>query len=346
MRMKEGIALDFDDVLLIPKRSKLESRKVVELTRKFKFKNCKGWEGIPIIASNMTTVATPKMAEVMCSNKMLTFLHKYIKMDDKQYIVNNNVHNIGLTIGLYDTAWHDLEDDLKYIESVNKVNFICLDAANGYTEKFLSAAKELKTKYTDKIIIAGNVVTPEAVEALILAGVDIVKVGIGSGASCTTRRITGVGYPQLSAVIECADAAHGLGGYIISDGGCRHPSDVVKAFAAGADFVMLGSMLAGTTESGGELIEKDGRQYKEYYGMSSKKANEKFAGGLKDYKASEGRELLIPYKGSVINILQEITGGLRSACTYIGAKRLKDLSKCATFIRVNKQLNNSLEKYE
>ena len=206
-------------------------------------------------------------------------------------------------------------------------------------------------------------VTADQTQELILNGADIVKVGIGPGSVCTTRIKTGVGYPQLSAVIECADAAHGLGGHIIADGGCTCPGDVAKAFAGGADFVMLGGMLAGHDEGGGEIVTKHiatGGAYKtpegtfipyfeeqnfvQFYGMSSKAANDKHFDGLKEYRASEGREVFVPYRGALKGTLQDILGGLRSTCTYAGASRLKHLSKCTTFILVDNQYNGVYER--
>lgn len=177
------------------------------------------------------------------------------------------------------------------------------------------------------------------VEELLLSGADIIKVGIGPGSVCTTRVKTGVGYPQLSAIIECADAAHGLGGHIISDGGCTIPGDIAKAFGAGADFVMLGGMLAGHDQSGGELIERNGERFKTFYGMSSETAMGKHSGGVADYRASEGKTVEVPYRGNVTETLQDILGGLRSTCTYVGAQRLKELTKRTTFIRVAEQEN-------
>ena len=211
--------------------------------------------------------------------------------------------------------------------------------ANGYSEHFVEFVKKTREQYPDKVIIAGNVVTGEMVEELLLSGADLVKVGIGPGSVCTTRVKTGVGYPQLSAIIECADAAHGLGGQIISDGGCTSPGDVAKAFGAGADFVMLGGMLAGHDESGGEIIQKDGKVFKQFYGMSSSTAMEKHVGGVAEYRASEGKTVEVPYRGEVENTLQDILGGLRSTCTYVGAQRLKELTKRTTFIRVSEQEN-------
>ena len=183
-------------------------------------------------------------------------------------------------------------------------------------------------------------------EALILAGADIVKVGIGPGSVCTTRKVAGVGYPQLSAIAECSDAAHGLNGHVKSDGGCSSPGDVSKAFAAGADFVMLGGMLAGHDESGGELIEgDDGEEYKSFYGMSSAKAMETHYGEVAKHRAPEGKEVRVPYRGPLEVTIQSILGGLRSACSYVGARRIKDLPKCTTFIRVSMTTNEVFQKF-
>ncbi len=339
MRIIEDIKLDFSDVLIQPKRSILESRKEVDLTREFKFKHTqKKWIGVPIVASNMDTVGTISMHLVLANFGMLTCLHKFIPLErmksDNNFYDNYSIVSTGIT-----------DNDLLKLDEIlnhNYTNFICIDVANGYTERFLCIVKKLRDKYQNHIIIAGNVVTPEMTEALILAGADIVKVGIGSGAACTTRMKTGVGYPQLSAIIECADAAHGLNGHVMSDGGCVTSGDVAKAFGAGADFVMLGSMLSGHNESEKPIIEKDGKHYLKFYGMSSNEAMIQHYGKVDEYRTSEGRELLVPFKGSVDNTIKDILGGLRSACTYVGARSLKELPKRTTFIRVNNQLNTSL----
>jgi GMP reductase len=218
---------------------------------------------------------------------------------------------------------------------------VCIDVANGYTQAFVEFIEKFRNRYPNVVLIAGNVVTPEMTEELILSGVDIVKVGIGPGSVCTTRKMTGIGYPQLSAIIECADAAHGLKGHIIADGGCTVAGDVVKAFAAGADFVMLGGMLAGTREGGASAFGTN-----QFYGMSSDTAMDLHNGGVAEYRASEGKTVEIPYRGEVTPIIREILGGLRSACTYVGASELKELSKRTTFVRVTQQLNNSLSSYE
>jgi len=219
------------------------------------------------------------------------------------------------------------------------IQYVCIDVANGYHEAFATFVQRIRAAWPQLVIMAGNVVTGEMTEELILSGADIVKVGIGPGSVCTTRKMTGVGYPQLSAVIECADAAHGLGGLICADGGCTTPGDVAKAFGGGADFVMLGGMFAGHAESGGELIERGGEKFKRFYGMSSKAAMQRYAGGVAEYRAAEGKEVLVPYRGEVANTVQEILGGVRSACTYVGARRLKELSKRTTFVRVTQQVN-------
>lgn len=226
------------------------------------------------------------------------------------------------------------------------LKMICIDVANGYREVFLQFVRKVRGEFSDKIIIAGNVATREMTEALILAGADIVKVGIGPGSVCTTRKVAGVGYPQLSAISECADAAHGLNGHVMSDGGCSSPGDVSKAFAAGADFVMLGGMLAGHDESGGEIMDDgSGKKYKSFYGMSSAKAMETHYGEIAEHRAPEGKEVRVPYRGSLEVTIQSILGGLRSACSYVGARRIKDLPKCTTFIRVSMTTNEVFQKF-
>ncbi len=341
MRIENDIKLGFKDVMLRPKRSTLSSRVEVSLVRKFKLLHSDTtWEGIPVMAANMDTVGTFEMAEVLASLQLFTTIHKhYTPSQWKKFmkVTGNNIQShLAISTGTSKTDAEKLDIILKE----NKyLQFICIDVANGYSEKFVAFVKATRKKYPDKAIIAGNVVTGEMVEELLLAGADIIKVGIGPGSVCTTRVKTGVGYPQLSAIIECADAAHGLGGLIISDGGCKVPGDVVKAFGGGADFVMLGGMLAGHEESGGELIEKDDKKYKLFYGMSSETAMKKYAGGVAEYRASEGKTTEIPYRGKVNDTVQDILGGLRSACTYVGAKSLKELSKRTTFIRVAEQHN-------
>jgi GMP reductase len=342
MHIESDIKLGFKDVMLRPKRSTLSSRAEVSLIRKFKFMHSGGtWEGIPIMAANMDTTGTLEMAEVLASHQLFTAIHKhYTPAQWKKFMQNgdqNSIEYIAVSTG---TSVQDAKNLDLILGENTSLRFICIDVANGYSEKFVDFVKATRNKYPGKVIMAGNVVTGEMVEELLLAGADIIKVGIGPGSVCTTRVKTGVGYPQLSAIIECSDAAHGLGGQIISDGGCKVPGDVVKAFGGGADFVMLGGMLAGHTESGGELIEKDGKQYKTFYGMSSQTAMNKYAGGVADYRASEGKTTQLPYRGNVTDTVQDILGGLRSACTYVGAKSLKELTKRTTFIRVEEQHND------
>jgi len=330
MRIIEDIKLDFSDVLISPKRSQLTSRKDADLTRQFTFKHSTHeWSGVPIIASNMDHTGTVAMAHVLMEYPMLTALCKFVESTEWGWN-KNIIRTIGLDQNL---------DDLPYDDSI----WICLDVANGYTERFNDYVtlmrKHEATK--DKIIIAGNVCTPEATEQIILAGADIVKIGIGPGSVCTTRKMTGVGYPQLSATIECSDAAHGIGGHIITDGGCTVVGDIAKSFGAGADFVMLGGMLAGHWECAWDDEEEDPEVTgtMTFYGMSSEEAQIKYYGEKQSYRASEGKKVQVPYKGNVKDTMDEILGGLRSACTYAGAKNLKALPKCTTFVKVNRQLN-------
>ena len=339
-RIDTDIKLDFKDVLIRPKRSTIKSRSDVDLNREYTFCHSKKkYRGIPIVAANMDTTGTFNIAKEMTKFSLFTAIAKQVTLKEWIDFASENpgyLQYLAVSSGI-------TEQDSIYLNSVlaavPAINYICLDVANGYTEYFVQFVKNTRALFPDKTIIAGNVVTGEMVEELILAGADIVKVGVGPGSVCTTRIKTGVGYPQLSAVIECSDAAHGLGGHIISDGGCTCSGDVAKAFGAGADFVMLGGMLAGHDESGGDLVEKEGRKFKAFYGMSSSTAMEKHFGGMADYRASEGKTVLVPCKGPVQFTIQDILGGLRSSCTYVGAAKLKELSKRTTFVRVSQQAN-------
>ena len=335
MRILEDVKLDFKDVLFVPKRSTLSSRREVDLVRKFKFRwSQHEYAGIPIMAANMDGVATFQMAKTLQAHGLFTCLTKDYGFGDWiKHWPDLDVNSVAVSTGTSDADFERLK---VIINQVRQIQFICVDVANGYHEKFGQFIERVRTAYPDKTIIAGNVVTADMTQELILRGADIVKVGIGPGSVCTTRFQNGVGYPQLSAIIECSDAAHGLGAHIIADGGCTSPGDVAKAFGAGADFVMLGGMLAGHTEGGGEV--KDGRV--SFYGMSSKAANEKHFGGLKEYRSAEGKVVDIPYKGDVEHTVLDILGGIRSTCTYVGAAQLKNLSKCTTFARVTQQINN------
>ena len=336
MRIDTERKLDFEDVLIRPKRSRLKSRAEVDLTRTFRMPHAKvEVTGVPVIAANMDSVGTLKMAAALAEFDMFTALHKHYPLEEIQKAGVSGAFSF-ITFGIDDHA--KIDTVMAALAAKNSVNKICLDVANGYTEYFVDFIREVRARHPDKVIMAGNVATPDMTEALVLAGADIIKVGIGPGSVCTTRAMTGIGYPQLSAVIECADAAHGLGGLICADGGCRMPGDVVKAFAAGADFVMVGGMFAGhteclTAEQIAALPENDNMI--EYYGMSSTAAMNKYSGGVAKYRASEGRVQAIPYKGDVKDTIQDILGGLRSACTYVGAPRLKEFSKRATFVVKN-----------
>lgn len=339
MRIEEDIKLDFKDVLIRPKRSTLRSRADVDLVREYKFLHSKHkWSGIPIIAANMDHTGTLKVAEALAKHRLLTAISKFTTKQDWQDFhakFPNYNELVFITAGSSDNDFKNLCETLKTVD----YPMICLDIANGYSQHFVDIVKKVRNTFPQKIIMAGNVVTGEMTEELILSGADIVKVGIGPGSVCITRNKTGVGYPQVSAIIDCADAAHGLHGHVCSDGGCVVPGDVAKAFAAGADFVMLGGMFAGHDECAGDIFELNGKKYKRFYGMSSTEAMTKYVGGIADYRASEGKSVNIPYRGAIENMVLDILGGLRSTCTYVGARRLKELSKCTTFIRVTQQLN-------
>lgn len=385
MRIESDVKLDYKDVLLRPKRSSLKSRKDVNLHRDLVMHKWRteGYgpnyiSGIPIIAANMDGVGTMEVADTLVDRRMYTFLKKdytpaelaeYFTLDDnpmsytgRELAIGERGSWVGMSIGFNDA------DYLKFCTVQEKtgnlgVRILNVDIANGYTEAFGDYIAKIREEHPRLIIVAGNVCTADQTENLILKGADIVKVGIGPGSVCTTRIQTGVGYPQLSAVIECADAAHGVGGFVIADGGCTCPGDVAKAFGANADFVMLGGMLAGHDEGGGEVITKyyatgeqwfdrknetynpviESKKFIQFYGMSSTTANDKHSGGLKRYRASEGREVLVPYRGDINNTLDDILGGLRSAMTYVGAQQIKHLGKCATFVLCNDTHNRVFE---
>lgn len=346
MRIDNDLKLDFKDVLISPKRSILSSRKEVILERQYEFKvSNQKWEGIPIIAANMDHVGTFEMLEKLNSFRMLTALHRFYTIDEfnekitalKKKIGEDFLKNTIVTTGISEENY---QQSCKFLKNNSEINWICIDIANGYSETFVSFVGRVRKDYPSKIIIAGNVCTPEMTEQLIIAGADIIKIGIGPGSVCITRALTGIGYPQLSAVIECADAAHGLGGNIVADGGCNVPGDICKAFAGGADFVMLGGMLAGHDECSGKVINNK----MHFYGMSSSVAMDKYMDGVADYKAAEGKEVMVPYRGSVDNTIKKILGGVRSSCSYAGAEKLKNLPKCTTFIRVTQQLNEFLSQ--
>ena len=374
MRIEEDVKIDYGNVLLRPKRSTLVSRKDVDLDRHYTFNNGQTYYDIPIMAANMDGVGTIEMADALGKLGLFTCLVKSYSVDeyveyfnmDEQWVDAKDIKRFirkeytAYSMGVVDD---DLTKFIKVYEQLgDRIKYVNIDVANGYTKKYSDFIKMFRDKYPNIVIIAGNVCTADMTQELLLNGADIVKVGIGPGSVCTTRIKTGIGYPQLSAVIECADAAHGVGGRIIADGGCTTPGDIAKAFCAGADYVMLGGMLAGHDEGGGKVVTKhystgeykkvhdDGlgyeipsvdrfvpmfeeRNFVQFYGMSSKAANDKHFGGMKDYRSSEGREILVDYKGKVSDTILDILGGLRSTCTYVGAPGLKQLSKCATFVR-------------
>jgi GMP reductase len=344
MHIETDLKLDFRDVLIRPKRSILTSRSEANITRTFRFRHSGNeWTGFPLVASNMDTVGTFEMARSLAEHRALVALHKYHDLDSLiEFFRSDLSHHVFFTIGSSQDDW----DKLAKVKQQVLVPMINIDVANGYTQQFLDAVVRLRTENPTAVIMAGTVVTAEITEALILAGADIVRIGIGSGSVCTTRDLTGIGFPQLSAVIECADAAHGLRGHVCSDGGCVVPGDIVKAIGGGADFVMLGGMLAGHFECAGEIQYEtidDKRVPKSmlFYGMSSETAMIKHHGGVADYRAAEGKTVSVPYKGEVKKTLSQIEGGLRSAMTYIGAENLKEVSKRTTFIVVNAQRNTT-----
>ena len=380
MRIDNDTKLDYKDVLIRPKRSTLSSRKSVSLERTFKFRNyiadfpenirenyVGNYTGVPLMAANMDGVGTFEMADKLAESNIFTCLVKTYPAESLIDYFGSGIlertNNVAMSIGTSDDDWRKLQTVYTIVKE--DLKYVCMDIANGYSEHFADHVRKVRKEFPHIVIIAGNVVTGEMTEELILAGADIIKVGIGPGSVCTTRIQTGVGYPQLSAVMECADAAHGLGGHIIADGGCTCPGDVAKAFAGGADFVMLGGMLAGHDQGGGEVITKfyetnelvyevfshlekhtrkiEEKQFVQFYGMSSTSANDKHFGGLKEYRSSEGRTVLTKYKGCVSITIQDILGGIRSTCTYVGASKLKDLSKCTTFIRCNDTHNRVFE---
>ncbi|PKH22738.1 GMP reductase [Enterobacterales bacterium CwR94] len=341
MRIEEDLKLGFKDVLIRPKRSTLKSRSDVELERHFTFKHSGlEWTGVPVIAANMDTVGTFRMAEALATFGVLTAVHKHYSVADWQAFITRVPHSVLSHVMVSTgTSAADFTKLTDIIALSPDLHFICIDVANGYSEHFVEFLQRARAAFPTKTICAGNVVTGEMVEELILSGADIVKVGIGPGSVCTTRVKTGVGYPQLSAVIECADAAHGLGGQIVSDGGCSVPGDIAKAFGGGADFVMLGGMLAAHEECEGKVVEENGEAFMLFYGMSSESAMKRHVGGVAEYRAAEGKTVKLPLRGPVAPTMLDILGGLRSACTYVGAERLKELTKRTTFIRVAEQEN-------
>ncbi len=344
MRIDNEVKLDFKDVLIRPKRSTLTTRSDVDISREFTFRHAQvRYHGIPIVAANMDTTGTFAIARALDPFKLSTALHKHYAVgecvDFFTTLERKSAAFYSMGIARADEEKFDKVMQGSGAGSESAIRYVCIDVANGYTEGFVRFVDRIRQRHPHLVIMAGNVVTGEMTEELILSGADIVKVGIGPGSVCTTRKMTGVGYPQLSAIIECADAAHGLEGHICADGGCATVGDIAKAFGGGADFVMLGGMFAGHAESGGDTVERDGQKFRRFYGMSSKAAMERYAGGVAEYRAAEGTEVLVPFRGPVVDTVQEILGGVRSACTYVGARRLREFSKRTTFVRVAPQSN-------
>jgi len=347
MRIKEDIKLNFDDVLMEPKRSTLSSRRDVDMTRKFTFRNSgKIMDFTPIFASNMDGVGTFSMAKVLQKHKMMTVITKSTTVDEWKAAVGSGLRlqSVSVCTGtnkIWDPEAADYKNMQDVLKSFPDIKMITIDVANAYHQNFVDFIKMVREEYPNKVIVAGNVVTPEMVEELIINGADMVKIGIGPGSVCTTRTMTGIGVPQFSAIVECADAANGVDGHIMADGGCVWPGDIAKAFGGGAHAVMIGGMLAGHDES--EQEPKDGKI--EFYGMSSDRAREKHGKRKDGYRGNEGRWISLPYRGPVEPTVEDILGGVRSAATYIGARRLKDMPKCATFVRVENNINRVYERY-
>jgi len=340
MKIEEDVKLDFNDVLIRPKRSKLSSISEVNLEREIYFPISKQtWKGVPIIAANMDTVGTYDVYKVLSKHKIITAFHKFYTLRQFEEMEGLDPDYFAISTGISE------DDFIKLTEIMDRnfgsrVKFICIDVANGYMEKLVEFCKKVREMYPNKILIAGNVVSREVTEELILnGGIDIVKVGIGPGSACLTRTQTGVGMPQLSAIMECADAAHGVNGFIIGDGGITCPGDLSKGFGGGADFIMIGGQFAGHDENPGEIIVINNEKYKEFYGMSSETAMKKHYGKMDKYRSSEGRSIKIKYKGPLETTVLNYLGGLRSTCTYINAKNIKNMSKCTTFIKTNRILN-------
>ena len=334
MRIEQDIKLDFKDVLIKPKRSDVGSRCDVNLSRTFKTLNSKiTIKGVPIIAANLDTTGTFAMCESLSKFEMFTCLHKFYAPNELiNFFTKKQSSNYAFyTLGITDK---DVEK-LKYVSEKASIERICIDAASGYSKYFIDKIAHIRELFPKAIIMAGNVATDEMVQEILINGkADICKIGIGPGSHCITRNVTGVGVPQLSAIIECADVAHGLGGHIVADGGCVTSGDICKAIGACADFVMLGGYLCGCEDCEGdwELGEKGEKTALKVYGMSSKEAMDKHYGGMADYKASEGKCSMVPYKGNVKDVAFQIMGGLRSFCSYVGTDDLKNASKCTTFV--------------
>ena len=349
--------LDFDDVMIMPKPSTVESRKDTTIVRPFKFKwTDKVIEGNPAIAANMTTTGTFEMANELQKHQMFCALHKHYSPEEVIRFLEENKRNFGTNDYIFigtGLRQGDFEN-LKKIMATGLCNNICLDAPNGYIQGFVQHLNRLRHTFPHSIIMAGNVVTPEKTFEILQNGADVVKVGIGSGSACSTRVKTGVGRPQLSTILDCVSSAKRYGGLICSDGGIQKPADYVKAIAAYADFVMMGGYLAGCSEAGGDLIcrhiktgeqmpsgreETRIREYKMFYGMSSEYAQKNhYRNGMPSYRASEGIVSLVPHKGPVRDTIQDLEGGLRSAMTYTDSRTIDEFQRNVEFYKVRRQV--------
>ena len=370
MQIIDSVQLDFSDVLIKPRRSSIDSRSKVDITRNYKFKWCPYTiKGTGIMQANMGTIGNFDVSKKMLDNGLFACLHKYHNVEDLIEFYTDLIDRGDdtwmrclLAIGLRDNGIEKLRT---LNEKLGVQVGIKFDVPNGYIPQVKEKVINLRKEFPDMFIMVGNVVTGDITEDLILSGADCVAVGIGPGGQCLTREQTGCGRPQLSAIIECADAAHQVGGMVCGDGGITCPGDLGKAFGAGADFIMIGSMFAGTLEADGDIISKwifngeyepaaDGsgfephlelKEFKQFYGMSSTLAQEKFGNGKPKYRASEGRVTIVPYVGSIDGVIEELLGGLRSTMTFLGAWKLKNIPKQCTFYKVHNQLNRTYEKY-
>lgn len=337
--------LDYSDVLILPARSTITSRKEIILEREIVFKHSRQvWRGVPLVCANMDNLGSFTMADTLSEYHILTCLTKHYPLKELVTYFNlptTNLDYVSYSLGISDS---DLEK-FNLFRQEAPVRIVTIDTPNGYMERFVGFCNELRSNNPDVTIIAGNVCTGEMVEELALNGVDCVKAGIGGGAQCTTRMKSAIGRSMVSMILECADKAHHHEIQLMSDGGITCPGDACISFAVGADFSMVGSQWASTKETGADIIEENGKQFMVFYGMSSSMAQKAHEEGLKSYRASEGRVSKLPYKGSIHPIIRDYLGGLRSCCSYVGSNSLKSLPRKATLVKVNNRLNTSLAQF-
>lgn len=359
------LKLDFNDVLIVPQRSTLTSRSEINLERTFHFYHSpRIWEGVPIMCANMSFCSF-EMAKALAKYNMIACLHKYHSIQELYDYFNQYPDNLDYTFVSIGYKKSDLNHLLDLKNKLGKQPNICIDVPNGHMDVFVKYCKKVRDNFPESIIIAGNVTnTSSTQELLIYGGVDLVKIGIGGGSACTTRFLTGCGFPQLSACIENSYVAHGLQngnkklGLIVSDGGHKTVGDVCKALCSGADFVMLGGYFAGSENCDGEWqyeyqtslgfwqpIDPENNNPKRktkftYYGMSTHHAQDLYEDHIKNYRASEGTKITTNYKGSLDKVIQELLGGIRSCCCYIGSDCIKNMSKCGQFCRVSQIHSN------